>query len=210
VRKLLEVSTQLNYNMSLKFYANSNIMVIGASQSGKTTTVMRILKEKLITPMPKKIYYLYGAWQSFMDEWKEIKFVKGLDLSVIEDDSEDKILIIDDLMLDIDKDLAHHFIAGSSHKNTTTIFISHAIFVNNDLYRLISANCQYMLLFHNKRSYSQVSCLARQILGSDYKLLIEAYKSLGPYNFVLLSFHPLVPRELLILTNFWESPSVYL
>ena len=163
--------------------------------------------------MPKKIYYLYGAHQPFMDEeqWKDIKFVPGLDLSVIDDETEDKILIIDDLMLDIDRDLVQHFIAGSSHKHTTTIFISHAIFLNNDLYRLISVNCQYMLLFHNKRSYSQVSRLAHQILGSDFKLLIEAYKSLGAYNFVLLSFHPLVPKELLIMSDFWEkSPSVYL
>ena len=141
-------------------------MVIGASQSGKTTTVLRIIKEQLIEPMPRKIYYLYGARQPFMDEWKNITFVQGLDLSVIENDSENKLLIIDDLLLEINKEMANHFIAGSSHKHTTTIFITHAIFLNNDLYRLISANSQYMLLFHNKRNYSQVSRLARQILGA--------------------------------------------
>ena len=188
-------------------------MVIGASQSGKTTSVLRIIREQLIEPMPNKIFYLYGAHQPFMEdaEWRNIKFVKGLDLSVIEDESEDKLLIVDDLMLELDRDLANHFIAGSSHKRTTTIFITHTIFLNNDLYRLISANSHYMLLFHNKRNYSQVSRLARQVLGTEHERLVEAYKSINSYEFVLLSFHQRVPKELLIITDFWGvNPSVFL
>ena len=198
--------------MSIKLYANSNILVIGASQSGKTTTVLKIIDQKLIEPMPSKIIYLYAARQPFMDDWKDkIQFVEGLDLSMIKDASEDKLLIIDDLMLSLNKDLAHHFIAGSSHKRTTTIFITHAIFLNNDLYRLISNNTQYMMIFHNKRNFSQVARLAGQVLGSEKDLMLEAYKSIDAYEFVLLSFHQRVPRELLIVTNFFEKcPSVYL
>ena len=198
--------------MSIKLYANSNILVIGASQSGKTTTVLKIIDQKLIEPMPSKIIYLYAARQPFMDDWKDkIQFVEGLDLSMIKDASEDKLLIIDDLMLSLNKDLAHHFIAGSSHKRTTTIFITHAIFLNNDLYRLISNNTQYMMIFHNKRNFSQVARLAGQVLGSEKDLMLEAYKSIDAYEFVLLSFHQRVPRELLIVTNFFEKcPSVFL
>lgn len=198
--------------MSIKLYANSNILVIGASQSGKTTTVLKIIDQKLIEPMPSKIIYLYAARQPFMDDWKDkIQFVEGLDLSMIKDATEDKLLIIDDLMLSLNKDLAHHFIAGSSHKRTTTIFITHAIFLNNDLYRLISNNTQYMMIFHNKRNFSQVARLAGQVLGSEKDLMLEAYKSIDAYEFVLLSFHQRVPRELLIVTNFFEKcPSVFL
>ena len=198
--------------MSLKLLANSNILVIGASQSGKTTSVLKIIDQKLIEPMPRKIFYLYAARQPFMDEWKDrIQFVEGLDLTVIKDVSEDKLLIIDDLMLSLNKDLAHHFIAGSSHKRTTTIFITHAIFLNNDNYRLISSNSHYMLLFYNRRNYSQIVRLARQVLGSDSDLLLEAYKRLDSYQFVLLSFHQRVPRELLIISDFFaKCPSIFL
>ena len=204
--------TLQNCNMSLKLFANSNILVIGASQSGKTTSVLKIIEQKLIEPMPSKIFYLYAARQPFMDDWKDrIQFVEGLDLTVIKDASEDKLLIIDDLMLSLNKDLAHHFIAGSSHKRTTTIFITHAIFLNNDFYRLISSNSHYMMLFYNKRNYSQIVRLARQVLGSDSDLLLEAYKRLDAYEFVLLSFHQRVPRELLIITDFFaKCPSVFL
>ena len=195
--------------MSIKFYATSNILVIGASQSGKTTSVLKIIKQKRIEPMPEKIFYLYGARQPFMDRWntdnpqQKIEFVEGLNLDVVDQCKEPKLLIIDDLILELNKDLAQHFIAGSHHKRVTTIFITHSIYLNNELYRLISNNTQYILLFKNKRNYSQVARLGRQILGSEYARLTEAYKYIGPYEFVLLSFHQLIPDELLVTTNFF-------
>lgn len=195
--------------MSIKFYSKSNILVIGASQSGKTTAVLKILENKLIEPMPEKIFYLYGAHQPFMDEWNKDKskqgivFKKGLNLDVVNDYDGPKLLIIDDLILDLNRDLAQHFIAGSHHKNVTTIFITHSIYLNNELYRLISNNCQYILLFKNKRNFSQVAQLGRQILGSEYERLTEAYKYIGAFEFVLLAFHTLMPEELLVTTNFF-------
>ena len=203
--------------MSLKFYSKSNILVIGASQSGKTTAVLKIIEQKLIEPMPEKIFYLYGAHQPFMDTWNKerskpaIVFKKGLNLNVVDEFNGSKLLIIDDLILDLNRDLAQHFIAGSHHKNVTTIFLSHSIYLNNELYRLISNNCQYILLFKNKRNFSQVARLGRQILGSQYERLTEAYKYIGAFEFVLLSFHTLVPDELLVTTNFFgECLSVFI
>ena len=203
--------------MSIKFIANSNILVVGSSGSGKTTAVLRIVKERLIDPFPKKIFYLYGAYQSEFDAWKKdetnpkITFIEGLDLSVVDQYEEPKLLICDDLILELDRKLAQHFIAGSSHKNTTTIFISHSLFLNNELYRLISYNSAYILLFKNKRNFAQVTRLGRQILGSRFELLTSAYKYVKPYDFVLLSFHPLVPEELLVTTDYFEKcPSVFI
>ena len=197
--------------MSIKFVANSNILVVGGSGSGKTTTVLRIVKERLVDPMPTKIFYMYGAYQKEFDVWQnskstpKITFVEGLDLNVIDQHAEPKLLIIDDLILDLDRQLAQHFIAGSSHKNTTTIFMSHSLFLNNELYRLISNNSQYIILMKNKRNISQVSTLGRQILGPRQDLLLAAYKYTKPFGFVLLSFHPLVPEELLVTADFFEK-----
>ena len=42
--------------MSIKFYCNSNILVIGATNSGKTTTILEIIKQQLIEPMPSKSF----------------------------------------------------------------------------------------------------------------------------------------------------------
>ena len=154
-----------------------------------------------------------------MDQWNlidtnpPIDFVSGLDLSVLDSFEGPKLLIIDDLMLSQSKELAQHFIAGSHHKQTTTIYVSHSIFLNDENYRLLSNNCQYMLIMRNKRNFAQVNTLARQILGSGYKRMIEAYNynTNKPFGFVLLSFHPKVPEKLLVITDFFEEcPSVFL
>ena len=190
--------------MSLKFIANSNILVIGSTGSGKTTAVLQIIKDRLIEPMPSKIFYMYGAHQTFMDDWNKdtekphITFIEGLQLDIIDKHEGPKLLICDDLIMSLSRDLANHFIAGSHHKQTTTIFITHTLFLNNELYRLISNNSQYFMLFKNKRNFAQVSRLGRQILGVDYQRLLEAYKYVKPFQFVLLSFHPQVPDELLV------------
>lgn len=202
--------------MPFKFYSNSNILVIGSSGSGKTTTVFKIIKQRLIEPMPEKIFYLYGAHQPIFDEWNNdksnppIKFVEGLQLDVIDGVKGPKLLVCDDLIMELSKKLATHFIAGSHHKQTTTIFVTHSLFLNNDLYRLISNNSQYILLFKNKRNFSQVTMLARQVLGKNKERLLEAYRYIKAFDFVLLSFHPLVPEELLVTAGYFAKwPSVF-
>ena len=114
--------------MFLKFYANSNIVVIGSSGSGKTTAVLKIIEHKLIAPMPEKIFYLYGsARQPFMDEWSrdkekpDIEFIEGLNLDRVNSYLGPKLLICDDLILELNRSMTQHFIAGSTHRQTTTI-----------------------------------------------------------------------------------------
>lgn len=203
--------------MPFKFYANSNILVIGSSGSGKTTTVFKIIQQRLIEPMPEKIFYLYGAHQPIFDQWNTdktnppITFVEGLQLDVLNGVNGPKLLVCDDLIMELSKKLATHFIAGSHHNQTTTIFITHSLFLNNDLYRLISNNSQYILLFKNKRNFSQVSLLARQVLGKNKERLLEAYRYIKAFNFILLSFHPLVPEELLVTAGYFDKcPAVFL
>ena len=82
-----------------------------------------------------------------MDSWNKnkenppIEFISGLELGVLKTVYQPKLLVIDDLMLSLNKDLTNH----------TTIYISHSIFLNDDNYRITSNNCQYMIIMRNKR-----------------------------------------------------------
>ena len=84
----------------LKLFSRSNILVIGASQCGKTTAVLNIIKNELVETKPVKIFYLYAAHQPFMDTWNKdksnppIEFVEGLKLDVVDKVKGHKILVI--------------------------------------------------------------------------------------------------------------------
>ena len=197
--------------MPIKFVAKSNILVIGPTGCGKTTTVLRIIKEKLIEPMPTKIFYMYAAHQPFMVDWNNdpsnppIDFIEGIDLDILNRYDEAKLLIFDDLILSINKDIAQRFIAGSHHNNTTTILISHAIYLNNENYRLMKKNTHYVLLFKDKRNFADVTRFALANLGDRSNSLTEAYKYIPVFDFVLVSFQNHLPDELLVTADFFSK-----
>ena len=197
----------------IKFVANTNIIVVGPTSSGKTTTVLNILKQRLIEPFPPNIIYLFGARQQFMDTWNHIEgnpkihFHEGLQLEILDKYKTPKVLIIDDLMLEQSKALTQHFLSGSHHKQTTTIYIAHKIYMNDENYRLLSNNAQYFIIMKNKRNRSELLTLARQILGEEASRVLDAYKTINsrPYGSVLLSLANQVPEELIVSID-WLTP----
>ena len=200
--------------MPIKFIANHNCIIYGSTGVGKTHFMLRILKERLIEPFPSNIVYLYGVRQPFMNEWNngvnpDIQFVEGLDFHQVKDDS---ILIIDDLLLSNNREVAKTFILGSHHRCISVFYLTQNLFPKDDMFRLMSLNSHYFVLFQNPRNQQQVFTLARQAF-TDLTAFSAAYKraSLNPRGFVLLNFNPLLPKELSIVTDFWSKYiSVYL
>ena len=200
--------------MPIKFIANHNCIIYGATNVGKTTFMLRILKEKLIEPFPEHITYMYSVAQPFMKTWNngrnpKIDFVEGLDFSQVKSSS---VLVIDDLLLDNNKEVAKTFILGSHHKQISVFFLTQNLFPRDDLFRLMSLNCHYFVLFQNQRNYRQVLTLARQAF-TNVDRVVNAYKraSLDPRGFILLTFNPLIPRELTVITDYWcNLMSIYL
>ena len=199
--------------MPIKFLANHNTIVFGQTGAGKTQFILRVLRERLIEPFPKKIYYMYGVEQPFMRNHPEINFIQGLDFNEM-DTTEPSALIIDDLILNTNKDVASAFIMGSHHKKISLFFITQNLFPNCNTFRLMSANEHYYVLFHNQRNFRQIHTLARQIfVGSDLQRILAAYKraSEKARGFIVLSFSPLLPKELTVITDYWDPwMSVYL
>ena len=199
--------------MAIKFLANHNTIIFGQTGAGKTQFILRIIRERLIEPFPKNVYYMYGVEQPFMKDNPDIKFIYGLDFEQM-DTSEPSLLVVDDLILDTNKDVASAFIMGSHHKKISIFFITQNLFPNCNTFRLMSANAHYYVLFHNQRNLRQVHTLARQIfVGKDVNRILAAYKraSKKSRGFVLLSFSPLLPKELTVITDYWEPwISIYL
>jgi len=199
--------------MPIKFLANHNTIIFGQTGAGKTCFILDVIRYKLVHPFPKKIYYMYKIRQPFMDQINNINFIEGLDFNAI-DTNKPSMLVIDDLVLSTNKDVAEMFILGSHHRQISIFFITQNLFPNCNLFRLMSTNAHYFVIFQNQRNFRQVMTLARQIfVGHDVKRITEAYKRASNTlrGFIVLSFSPLLPNELTVVTDWWEQcPSVYL
>ena len=199
--------------MPIKFLANHNTIVYGQTGAGKTQFILRVIKERLIEPFPENIFYMYSVEQDFMKDHAEITFIKGLDFSQV-DTSKPSMLVIDDLLLKLNKEVASSFIMGSHHQKISLFFITQNLFPNCETFRTMSANTHYYVLFQNQRNFRQINTLARQVfVGKDVNRILEAYKRAcqSPRGFILLSFSPLLPNELTVTTDYWQPwLSVYL
>ena len=204
--------------MPVKFLANKNCIIFGATGVGKTEFILAVIRQKLVEPMPKNIFYMYNVEQDFMKTWNErestpIVFIKGLDFDQM-DTSEPSLLVIDDLILSNNKTVAEMFILGSHHKKVSVFFLTQNLFPNCPVFRMMSANAHYFVLFNSQRHFRQVNTLARQIyVGKDLTRITNAYKRASKRHrgFIVLSFVPELPEELTVITDWWEiCPSVYL
>src|SRR5882757_419467 len=102
-------------------------MVAGPTSSGKTVLVRKILKdyEKTIyfkegIPLPLKVIWAYGQWQSMYNEKInncEINYIDGLPSNFEIENFKPHLIIIDDLMTELasDKSLTNLFTKGSHH-----------------------------------------------------------------------------------------------
>ena len=204
--------------MPIKFLANHNTIISGPTGVGKTEFILEVIRSKLVQPFPKHVYYMYNIEQDFIKSWNDtetvpITFIKGLEFGKM-DTSESSLLVIDDLILSTNKDVAEMFILGSHHKHISLFFITQNLFPNDPVFRLMSANTHYYVIFHSQRNFRQVHTLGRQIfVGKDLKRITEAYKRASETvrGFIILSFVPQLPNELTVLTDFWNIwPSIFL
>ena len=178
------------------FYSPSTISISGATSSGKTFWVKKLLshKQTMFKVAPTKVVFFYGIWQSCYDDMSDVEFVQGLptDIDAYTDGNNHCIWIIDDLMNEVvnNKSAEELFTRGSHHKNITVIYINQNIFCQGKCSRTIALNTHYNVLFKNPRDVEQISRLDRQIGMKG--LLKEAYNDAvsTPYGYVVLDLSP--------------------
>ena len=124
--------------MILPFVHPSTFLLAGPTGSGKTYFVSRILKERLITPFPTRIIWVYSEWQPAYEllrtclNW--IEFIKGpispkLYETILA--TQRNLLVLDDQMTETGKtsqELSRLFVQGSHHKNLSVIYLVHNLF----------------------------------------------------------------------------------
>lgn len=213
---------------SIKFRPHSTFYVAGATNSGKTHWVHKLLlnsKDMFEDEPPTKILYSYSIYQdiffSMEKEIDNITFINRLptteDITSFASDGKHGIIVIDDHMTEAVKSQAVEdlFTKGSHHYKISSIFISQNMFNTSPKNRTIALNTQYMVITKNPRACSQLNTLAQQLFGKGKSNIIcEAYNDVmrKPYGYLIIDLHPSSNRDYMLRTEIFpnEEPIVYI
>ena len=167
--------------MDLRLFCNRTLCVVGPSQSGKTTFVLKLLdrRHNVFNCATNRVVWCYGIYQPSLNsllQQKGYKTHNGI-ISVSEIQPYD-IIVLDDLIHESknSQEVTAMFTRAAHHKPCFIIFLMQNLFPPGKEARTRSLNTHYYCLFKNPRDKSQVEFLARQIFPKNSKSLIDCSK----------------------------------
>ena len=182
-----------------------SMLVAGPQEAGKSEFIKQLLslKHYIMTNPPERIVWFYGRHQAdlFCSLAQEIPSVyEGLpkDIEVMFDRSKRNICIIDDLMQSSSgSHLVEDLSTNGRHFNLSVMFVSQNSFHTGKIYRTISLNSTYIVVFKNPRDRTLIHHLAFQMFPSKPNYLQAAYEeeTKDPYQYLFLDFHPNSPES---------------
>ena len=143
--------------------------ISGPTGSGKTWLVNKLLQNKMISPKPDGIIYLYKRLQPLYDEMRtipNIEFIRGIpthiDKDYFFDTDKNNLVICDDLMSITadDQKIADLFSEGSHHRNLSVVNITQNLFPRGKHSTTQRRNTQYMIIFKSPMSQDQIRTLS--------------------------------------------------
>ena len=195
------------------FKAPFTCIVSGASCSGKTTFVERILnnREVLINPPPSKVLYCYGELTPKIIEWKH----KGIEPyygfpseEEIKVRTPNLLLILDDLLTDLEENVKlvnKLFTRGSHHWNFSVILITQNIYDKN--LRLLRLNSHYLVLLRNPQGQDQIRTLSHQMYPSKRNFFLESFAdaTIKHFSYLFIDVHPSTSDNQRLSTNIFPE-----
>lgn len=180
------------------------LMCAGASGTGKTTFVAKMLKniKKMVDVGFDKIIFSYSQEQELYDQIKEnnpdIIWVEGYDRNTDEtylsDKSQNKLIVFDDQMetLSNNLDFQTFFTKKSHHLNISVIFLVQNIYYKSKYMRTINLNTTAYAIFKSPRDMSQVYLLSRQLYPGSSHFMIDSYKDATshPFGYLIVDIDP--------------------
>ena len=191
-------------------------VIAGPTSCGKTQWVMNFLNNvsEMVYPPVSHIVYSYGEWQpSYATLPAHVNLQEGMS-NIPEYAQEPCLLIIDDQMDEVDKNVMRLFTKGSHHRNISVIYIVQNLFSQNRDYRTISLNAHYLVIFKNPRDASQIAHLAKQMYPGQSRYVQEAFTlaTRKPYGYLLLDLKQSTPDALRLRSRIFpgEENEVYI
>lgn len=189
-----------------RFPPCSKIIISGSSQSGKSTMVRKIIaaRNEIFDNPPEDIFYVYVYHQPFHQELPEVNFVQNIPGNLDPDRS--SLVIFDDFLANPSKlkEISAFFVGASHHWNSSVIFITQNLFLNDPVYRTISLNSTSFIIFRSVRIADQLQILSRQLFGKNKSHLLPTIYSDAcrkPFTYILIDLSQGCPDKFRIRTN---------
>ena len=198
----------------IPFKHPSTFLISGATQSGKTRFILRMLDSVrdglFFDSSIARVWYCYGEYQPIFEKYKSfVHFHKGLPgpSASIFDGKRPSLLILDDLNAFV----ANIFTKISHHRDLSVVYVCQNLFDKSKYHRTISLNSHYIVLLRNPRDTQPVANLARQVFATDWHVAIEAYREATKeaYNYLLFDLHPSTEDRLRLRTNIFPGEQSY-
>ena len=208
------------YDIRLKSFFR--LMLVGPSGSGKTSWAMSLLQslDQVLDRKPAKVIFYYNVWQNLYNDMENHidEFRPGvptrqeiLALSSLSTQG-GCLVIIDDQVQNVNKDLAEIFMVAGRHSGISLIFMSQNLFSKDPHFRNISLQSTYIVLLKNPRDGSSVSHLAKQLKPGNSKFLLDAYADATQtaYSYFFIDLHQETPELIRYRKNIFprENPPI--
>jgi hypothetical protein len=208
-------------NKFLKLRHPFTCVIAGMTGAGKTILVRRLLKnwkcsidlnEPINNNNNLNVLWVYGQDQELYKQKLENTNITYSEYLPKENDlkiSNYKIIVIDDLMLELDKNenFSKLFTKLSHHLNISVVLIVQNFFHQSKHMRTISLNSQYIVLMKNLRDQNQIDLLGRQLFGQKWKSFRNIFDDATqrPYGYLLIDLKPDTPEKFRLKTRLTEE-----
>ena len=199
--------------MDFRLRNDRTMVVAGPSQSGKTTFLKNLLahRDELFRHPFNRVIWCYGIYQHELhNELRKQGIILHAGIPSVADLQPYDMIILDDLLNESDtsKDLTKMFTQTAHHLPCFVIFVSQNLFPKGKDARTRSLNTHYYVIFKNPRDKSQVEVLARQMLPTNWKTLVEVFEDATklPYGYLFIDFTQECEDKNRYLTNLFHHP----
>ena len=200
----------------IRLKENFKLFLVGPSACGKSVFIQNLLQNisTVSKKNPSKIIYVYKVWQPLFQDMN----LQGLVHIFIKDNEnlleklkmetigETCLIVFDDLINSKNLDeISNLFVVDGRHSNYSMIFTSQRMFVNNEYFRQISNNCDYIVVFRNPRNYSEIRTLAQQLTPINLDLLeIYTKATKDPFSYLMINLTQECKEDLKFLSHLFD------
>ncbi|PIC39490.1 hypothetical protein B9Z55_011163 [Caenorhabditis nigoni] len=203
-------TTAISPGFRLRFPSQTTI--IGATQSGKTTLLRKILENDSFDAPIDNIFWFYGVdTPSIPRHLSKLRAIEGLpDVDLLrQHKDQNNVLVCDDLMNFFARDkkslhlLNDLFCLYAHHMNCAIFNLVQSAFALPPITR---NNSTYLILMRNLSDAAQIKNLLVQQFGQKWRGAYEAYEEImaKPYQSMLINNDPMANPAMRILSNFTE------